>query len=126
LYGENKWQAYRQAELFVLPTYSENFGMAVAEALAAGTPAIVSKGAPWENLEIHQAGWWIDIGLDPLVTCLESALSKTSAELAGMGVRGYNLMEREYSWPQISWKMVETYKWLLSQNTPPPSWIQID
>ncbi len=72
LKGEQKWEAYREAELFVLPTYSENFGMTVAEALAAGVPAIVSKGAPWPGLEMRRVGWWIDVGLDPLVTSLNS------------------------------------------------------
>ena len=62
LYGQDKWDAYRNADLFVLPTYSENFGMAVAEALASAVPAIVTKGAPWEGLATENAGWWIDIG----------------------------------------------------------------
>jgi hypothetical protein len=69
LLGAQKWQAYRDADLFVLPTYSENFGMSVAEALAAGTPAIVTKGAPWSRLDTRSrpAGgstsalirWWL-------------------------------------------------------------------
>jgi len=63
LYGEEKLNAYRQADLFILPTYSENFGMTVAESLAAGTPVIVTKGAPWPEIEDRNAGWWIDIGV---------------------------------------------------------------
>lgn len=64
LFDEQKWDAYRQADLFVLPTYSENFGMSVAEALAAGTPAVVVRGPPWDGLGKNNAGWWIDIGLN--------------------------------------------------------------
>lgn len=56
LYGAEKLAAYREATLTVLPTFSENFGMTVAESLAAGTPTIVTKGAPWEGLnEIGRA-----------------------------------------------------------------------
>ncbi len=125
VYGERKWQAYRQAELFVLPTYSENFGMSVAEALAAGTPAIVSKGAPWAGLAQRGAGWWIDIGLDSLVACLEEALARTASELAEMGLRGRQWMEAEYSWAHIGQQMAETYRWVTSARNK-PTWIAED
>lgn len=64
LYGAEKDAAYRNADLFVLPTHSENFGMVVAEALSHECPAIVSHGAPWAGLEIEGCGWWIpnDVG----------------------------------------------------------------
>ena len=85
VYGEDKLRAYRQASLFVLPTYSENFGMTVAEALAAGTPAVVTQGAPWAGLVEQGAGWWIEMGLDPLVACLEQALSTSPQRLERNG-----------------------------------------
>jgi glycosyltransferase involved in cell wall biosynthesis len=122
LFGSQKWQAYRQADLFVLPTYSENFGMSVAEALAAGTPAIVSKGAPWSEMEKQGAGWWINIGVDPLVACLERALVRTSSDLAEMGLRGRDWMEAEYSWTHIGQRMAETYCWML-EGGDKPDWI---
>lgn len=122
LYGGQKWQAYQEADLFVLPTYSENFGIAVAEALATGTPAIVSKGAPWAGLEARKAGWWIDVGLDPLIACLEDALSRPADELAQMGLRGRGWMEEEYSWARVGWQMLETYRWI-TQGGNKPEWI---
>lgn len=123
LYGDDKMLAYGQADLFVLPTYSENFGMSVAEALAAGTPAIVTKGAPWEGLEQHGCGWWIDIGVDPLVACLEDAMSRSHDELAEMGLQGRSWMEAEYSWKQIGRKTTETYQWIL-HGGPKPGWVR--
>jgi len=122
LFGPQKWQAYRDADLFVLPTYSENFGMAVAETLAAGTPAIVSKGAPWSGLNIRQAGWWIDIGMDSLVACLEQALAESSAGLSERGVRGREWMKAEYSWQHIGRQMSATYNWILNGGSK-PEWI---
>jgi len=123
LHGIEKWQAYRDADLFILPTYSENFGMSVAEALAVGTPAIVSKGAPWNGLVKKSSGWWIDIGLDPLVACLEDALSRSSDELERMGSNGRNWMDAEFSWAHVGKQMLETYSWILQKNTNKPNFI---
>jgi len=119
LFGEQKHSAYRNADLFVLPTYSENFGMSVAEALAAGTPAIVSEGAPWEGLDKNGAGWWIDIGIDSLIGCLEEALTLSPDHLEIMGQRGRNWMESEYSWKQVGQHMAETYHWIVYGGNKP-------
>lgn len=125
LHGSEKTQAYHNAELFILPTYSENFGMTVAEALAAGTPAIVSKGAPWSGLAAQQAGWWIDVGSAPLVACLEDALSRSPADLEAMGVRGRSWMESDFSWEHIGTQMLDTYRWLLDKSLPVPAWVRV-
>lgn len=122
LYGEAKLNAYREAELFVLPTHSENFGVAVAEALAAGIPAIVTKGAPWGGLETHGAGWWIEGGLDPLVSCLEDALAQPRKALQVMGERGRAWMRAEFSWERVGPQMAETYRWVLNGSNR-PEWV---
>jgi glycosyltransferase involved in cell wall biosynthesis len=122
LWGAQKWCAYGQADLFVLPTYSENFGMSVAEALAAGTPVIVTKGAPWGGLAEQRVGWWIDIGVDQLVACLEDALTRSSNDLTEMGRRGRDWMAAEYSWAHVTQQMVETYRWMLEGGNK-PQWV---
>lgn len=55
LYDENKWQAYRDADVFVLPSQNENFGNTAAESLACGTPVIVTNRCGIAPL-IGQAG----------------------------------------------------------------------
>lgn len=126
LYGAEKLRAYSEADLFVLPTYSENFGMVVAEALAMGIPAIVSKGAPWSGLDEEGAGWWIDVGTDALTACLQNALSCSSDGLVAMGEQGRAWMLRDFSWNGIGVKMAATYKWLCDRSLPVPAWVRLD
>lgn len=107
------------ADLFVLPTRSENFGMVVAEALAASVPVICSKGAPWSGLSSRKCGFWIEIGLEPLVAALRRALAMAPTELAEMGAAGRLWMEQDFSWQAQAAKIAETYEWL-SGRAPRP------
>ena len=121
LYGEDKWRAYAEAEIVVLPTRHENFGVVVAEALAAGTPVITTRGAPWAGLEEHGCGWWIEPGVEPLVACLEEALALPPERVAAMGCAGRAWMAREFAWPRIGAEMARVYRWLLGETDPPDS-----
>jgi glycosyltransferase involved in cell wall biosynthesis len=56
VFGEQKWAAYRDADVFVLPSQNENFGNSAAEAMAAGTPVIVSKNCGIAPLLAGKAG----------------------------------------------------------------------
>lgn len=125
LFGDAKLQAYKDASLYVLPTHSENFGITVAEALAAGTPAIVTHGAPWAGLAEQGAGWWIEVGIAPLVACLEYSLSLPPERLAAMGTAGHKWMKQDFSWPSIAKQFLVTYRWLLNGGEV-PSWVRLD
>jgi glycosyltransferase involved in cell wall biosynthesis len=125
LYGEDKIKAYADAELFVLPSYSENFAMTVAESLAAGTPVVVTKGAPWQGLDGNGAGWWIDIHLDALVCCLRSAMSKSPIELAKKGDLGREWMKKDFSWELVTTRMLQTYHWLFDKSLSVPQWVKL-
>jgi len=113
VYGEEKLALYRSAHVYVLPAHSENFAMTVAEALAAGTPAIVTRGAPWRGLVDKDCGWWIEIGVDPLIECLEKALALPHTRLAQMGENGRVWMAQEFSWRAIGQRMKAFYQFLL-------------
>src|SRR5207248_11348697 len=93
--GDAKSAAYRKADLFVLPTLNENFAVTVAEALAAGTPVIATKGAPWRGLEREGCGWWIDHGVEPLVATLTEAMAMRREALQSMGEKGRSWMKRD-------------------------------
>ena len=110
LNDNEKWAAYARGDLFVLPTYSENFGIVVAEALWAGVPVITTRGTPWRELEERKCGWWIDVGVEPLVTALKEAMSLSDDERLEMGKRGEELVEEKYTWDAVVNKMVDGYE----------------
>lgn len=114
-----KWRLMREADLFILPSFSENFGIVVAEALAAGVPVITTKGTPWAQLTNRRCGWWVDINIDALAGALREATTMDRRLLLEMGGRGRCLIDKEYKWPQIVTQMVEAYTWALQGGAPP-------
>jgi glycosyltransferase involved in cell wall biosynthesis len=119
VYGANKSDVYRQADLFVLPSLNENFAMTVAEALAMGRPVIATRGAPWSGLEVNGCGWWIDHGVEPLAAALRLAMATPRDALQVMGERGRAWMIRDYSWQGVAGEMAEVYRWLAVGGEPP-------
>lgn len=117
--GEQKRALLERASLFVLPTYSENFGVVVAEALAAGVPVITTRAAPWKLLEDERCGWWTDVGAAPLAAALREALALCDQERAAMGERGHAVVRDEFGWPRIAIQMRAVYDWVLGGGALP-------
>lgn len=114
-----KWERFFNADLFVLPSFTENFGIVVVEALACGVPVITTTGTPWQELITHKCGWWVDIGVEPLVDALREAIALSDTERSDMGQRGRALVEHGYSWAKVGKDMAAVYAWMLG-NGPKP------
>lgn len=119
LSGAAKLAAYRGADLFVLPTLNENFASTVAEALAAGTPVLASKGAPWPGLVTEGCGWWVEPEVGALAGALTQAMAVPAGHLAAMGARGRDWMIRDFSWRRVAQDMLAVYRWLIAGGAPP-------
>ena len=112
-YGEAKWNFIRSADVMVLPTYSENFGIVVAEALAVGVPVITTQGTPWEDLEIYKCGWWINLSVSNLKKII-AVVTETSPEvLEKMGCEGRKLVKEKYEIKIVANKIIDLYKTVL-------------
>lgn len=82
LYGDDKWAALAAAEVFALPSHQENFGIAVAEALASGVPVLVSQRVNiWREIVDHEAGFAENDDLDGAVRLLERWLAADHAAM---------------------------------------------
>ena len=112
VYGDEKWRLFQTSDFFVLPTHSENFGLAIAESLASGTPVITTMGTPWSDLNSSEAGAWIEIGTEPLVETLRKFLALSDEELEAMGRNGRKLIETKYSAHVMAEQMMEVYNGL--------------
>ena len=113
LKGLEKRKFVAASECLVLPTHSENFGMVVAEALALGTPAICSKGAPWKGLVENRCGWWVDANEPTFANAMREVMSTERKELEDRGSRGREWMTRDFSWNRIGADLKAAYFWLL-------------
>jgi glycosyltransferase involved in cell wall biosynthesis len=114
LCGEDKAAALASARIFVLPSYTENFGVAVAEALAHAVPVITTTGTPWTSIEERRCGWRVAPNGAALAVALRKALSSSPEALEAMGEAGRAWIARDFGWDAIGELMACTYEWLLA------------
>ncbi len=108
--GEAKSALLQGADLFVAPSHSESFGMALAEALAHGAPVLTTTAAPWPALEARQCGWRVAPTADALAEALRIATTRDRQTLRAMGAAGRALIAAEYGWPRIAGAFVALYE----------------
>ena len=99
--GREKEWLYKNASLFVLPSHTENFALVVLEAIAAGTLVITTKNTPWEELEINNAGFWVNNDTNSFAEAIRKALNLSDKELNEMKRNSKILLEK-YSTKELS------------------------
>jgi glycosyltransferase involved in cell wall biosynthesis len=123
--GARKQACFDQADVFILPTYSENFGIAVAEALANELPVITTTGAPWPDLVEHRCGWWVEPGVQGISGALIEAMECQPSELRKMGQRGRQLVIDKFSWDRIGATALAVSAWMMDQTQPQPQVVKV-
>ncbi|MDO9533587.1 MAG: glycosyltransferase [Deltaproteobacteria bacterium] len=116
LLGPDRLAVLRDASLFVLPSYSENFGLAVIEAMAVGLPVIISDQVNiWPEVETGGAGRVIPCEATALADQILELLADPDAA-AGMGQKGRALVQDRYQWPRIATQLAEAYVRIIDEH----------
>ncbi|HEY9692896.1 MAG TPA: hormogonium polysaccharide biosynthesis glycosyltransferase HpsP [Oculatellaceae cyanobacterium] len=114
--GDFKASLLQDADLFVLPSYYENFGIAVAEAMATGTPVVISDQVHiWEEVRDAEAGWVCTCDVESLTDKLHSALADAS-QRHRRGLNAQEYAQKVYNWSAIAKQTIQVYKKILATD----------
>lgn len=118
-FGKEKEELYKAASIFILPSFSEGLPMTILEAWSYKLPVLMTKEC---NLEVgfnEKAAFQIEPTIQSIKSGIEKCINLPTTELEKMGYNGYKLVERDYTWEEVSKKMIKTYEWLLNGNNKP-------
>lgn len=125
VYGGDKAAALAAADIFVLPSFSEGFSMAILEAAAAGLPVLLTPECNFPELVTAGAGIEITTEAAGIEMGLKQMFKFSDGQRTEMGRQGMQLVQQSYTWPAIASQMTEVYQWLAGIG-PVPSCVQTD
>jgi len=112
--GDLKVEVLTKADLFVLPSYYENFGIAVAEAMAAGVPVVISDRIHIaEDIQQAEAGWVEPLEVGAIANSIKAALLNPQ-ERQRRGLNGKEYAKKHYNWEAIAQQTIDAYQQILS------------
>ncbi len=124
VFGPARWNVFAQASIYVLPSYSENFGITVGEAMMAGLPVITTRATPWGDLASEGLGWIVDNDVEQLREALHAAIRLDPNTLSDMRSRAMTYAAERFRWEVITQRYAETYSWIAEPSrVEPPAWI---
>ncbi|MBD2449093.1 glycosyltransferase [Nostoc sp. FACHB-152] len=113
--GELKASLLQAADLFVLPSYYENFGIAVAEAMVAGIPVVISDQVHiWQQVSDSESGWVGATDVSALLELLQQALQNPQ-ERQRRGINAQKYALEHFSWDAIARQMIQAYQQILTK-----------
>ena len=114
--GENKWRTLGNADIFVLPSYQDSFGVSAVEAMAVGLPVVVSDRVGISDaITSSGAGLVVPLKADALAASIETLLEDKQLQ-SQMGQSGRILTKREFSWDAVIDQTIGMYQELTSDH----------
>lgn len=114
--GEEKTELLKAAYFLVFPSYTENFGNVVVEALINETPVIASKGTPWEIIKENNCGYWVENDIQSLANAVDTGLKVSKDNYIKMSTNALNLANTEFNIYNNSYKWNDFYEALIKKN----------
>ena len=109
-FGEVLNREYDECACLVLPSFTENFGGVVVEAMSHGKPCVASTFTPWQELTGFGCGWWVDNQPETLAKAILEMINAGVDERKKMGAKGRSLVEEKYTWNAVASAMVAAYE----------------
>ena len=115
-FGDELSQEYENCDCLVLPSFTENFGATIVDAMAHGKPCIASTFTPWKELQDRGCGWWVSNEPNELAAAICEMMSLTDDTRIKIGERCRQLVEEKYTWDAVVTKMAEEYDRILAEG----------
>ncbi len=113
--GEEREAMFARSDALILPTFSENFGNIVAEAMVRGLPVITTTGTPWSVVAEKQLGWYVEPNPAGVKQALAGLFATNSQALSAMGARAKDYVKKNLLLDAVKPKLFEMYRAALRQ-----------
>ena len=116
IWGEERFWAMKQCDVYVHPSKSDNFGISVLEAMFCGAPILTTTGTPWQELADEGAGIVVEPSAESIGLGLRNMLDLSAAGRAALGTNARALALRKYEWEPIARDLIKHYETAIAAN----------
>ncbi len=111
--NQDKIDFLANADLFVLPSYNENFGNVYLESLATGTPIVASTGTPWSEIEKYDCGKWVENSVEETSEAMIEMLDKDRDKMKENSLE----LASKYDWSSVAIQFKKLFESMVNEKS---------